>query len=128
VLRNRAVLGLGRIGGPESAHAMASLLKTEKEYLVRRAACQMLKESASGEKAHADLVAQVEKELADFVPSYNPINPRFGPDFPTGKWVNIAKVEALNGGTTGETRWGVDAFSGLLVRYGGCEEGGYNNE
>lgn len=128
LLRNRAALGLGRLGGPEAANALASLLKTEKDYLVRRAACQMLKEIGTGEKAHADLVAQVEKELTDFVPSYNPINPRFGPDFPTGKWVNIAKVDALNGGTTGETRWGVDAFSGLLVRYGGCEEGGYNNE
>ncbi len=125
VVRSRAALALGRIGGPEAAAALASLLGTETEYLPRRSACQMLQEINSGVKAHAELVATVEKQLADFVPAFGPLNRRFGPDFPVGKMVSLGRMVSV--ASIGESRHDVDAFSGVLVRYGGCT-GYYNNE
>jgi RNA polymerase sigma factor (sigma-70 family) len=125
VVRSRAALGLGRIGGPEAAEALAALLKTEKEYLPKRSACAMLKEIATGDPAHADAVAATEKELAEFVPAFNPVNPKLGADFPTGKLVKLGEV--LTVASVGETRCAVDQYSGLWMRYGGCS-GCYSNE
>ncbi|GEM_PF-3218567 len=125
VLRSRAALALGRIGGPDAAKALAALLKSEEEYLPRRSACAMLREIGTGEPAHAQLIAAAEKELAEFVPSFNPVNPRFGADFPTGKLVPIGNVFTV--ASLGETRCAVDQYSGVWLRYGGCDMC-YSNE
>ncbi len=117
LLRSRAALALGRIGGPEAAGALSGLATTEKEYLPRRSADQALKELG--------LASGVEKELAGFVPSYAPANPRFGADFPVGKWVPLGRVHTV--ASVGETRCAADAYSGLWLRYGGCS-GCYSNE
>jgi len=117
VLRSRAALALGRIGGPEAIHALSEGVKGEKEYLPRRSADQALKELG--------LSSGVEKELAGFVPAYAPANPRFGPDFPVGKWVKLSRTHTI--ASVGETRCAVDAYSGLWLRYGGCS-GCYSNE
>ncbi len=118
VVRSRAALALGRIGGPEAARALAARARSEREYLPRRSAVEALKEI--GEAAPG-----AEKELAEFVPAYAPANPRFGPDFPAGKWVPLGRVHTV--ASVGETRCAADSFSGLWLRYGGCS-GCYSNE
>ena len=117
LLRSRVALALGRIGGPEAAEALAQFVKSEKEYAPLRSADRVLRDLgfASG----------VEKELAEFVPSYAPINPRFGPDFPTGHWVKLGPCHTI--ASVGETRCAADAYTGLWLRYGGCS-GCYSNE
>ncbi|MCX7806587.1 MAG: HEAT repeat domain-containing protein, partial [Planctomycetota bacterium] len=126
VIRSRAALALGRIGGPEAASTLAAMLKTEKEYLPKRSACAMLKEIASGDKAHAEAIAAAEKELAAFAPAFGPVNPQFAAGFPTGKWTPVGEPRKVGPG--GEVRIAVDGFCGLLVVYGGCGSRGYNNE
>ncbi len=125
VIRSRAALALGRIGGPEAARALAELIEREEEYLPKRSAVAMLAEIATGDPEHRELIAQAEKELDAFVPAYRPVNPRFDQDFPTGKLVHLGSVARLAG--IGETRCAVDARAGIWMRYGGCN-GGYSND
>ena len=125
VLRSRAALGLGRIGGPEAARALAELIEKEEEYLPRRSAWAMLREINTGDEAHTALLEAVEEELDAFVPSYNPVNPRFGDDFPEGELVVLERIFTLAG--VGEIRCASDPYAGVWTFYGGCS-GGYNNQ
>jgi len=113
LLRSRAALALGKIGGPDALQALAAFLKTEKEYLPRRSAAETLR--ALGAAPPPD----------EFEPSYSPVNPRFGADFPVGKWVKLSRCHTI--ASIGETRCAVDSYSGLWLRYGGCS-GCYSNE
>jgi HEAT repeat protein len=129
VVRSRAALALGRIGGPEAAAALAALLKSEKEHLPKRSACAMLKEIMGSDpltaKGSDPIISAAEKELAEFVPAFNPVNPKLGADFAAGKLVGVSGV--LTVASVGETRCAVDQYSGLWMRYGGCS-GCYSNE
>ncbi|HOX08985.1 MAG TPA: HEAT repeat domain-containing protein, partial [Planctomycetota bacterium] len=125
VVRSRAALALGRIGGPDAAKALAAIIEREKEYLPRRSAWAMLREIEAGRKEHAELIARAKKELDEFVPAYNPVNPQFGADFPTGKVVVLDR--AVSVASFGETRCAVDARVGVWIRYGGCDMC-YSNE
>ncbi len=125
VVRSRAALALGRIGGPEAAAALAQLIEREEEYLPRRSATGILREIQTGDPKHDQLITDAEAELDAFIPSYNPVNPKFGEDFPVGELVALGSVGRLAG--IGETRCVVDPFSGIWMRYGGCN-GGYSND
>lgn len=112
-VRSRAALALGRIGGPEAVKALGELVASEKEYLPRRSAVEALKELGKAESP------------IEFVPAYSPANPKFGADFPVGKWVKLGRTRTI--ASVGETRCAADAYTGLWMRYGGCS-GCYSNE
>lgn len=140
--RHWAVLGLGRIGGPEAAKALIGLLEQErqrKDRLVRKAAAEMLKEIGVSDPAGSpaplaplaarakELIAEFEREDAAAAPEYRPRNARFGRDFPVNAEVELRELRAATYCSIGETRVVMDWADRLMIRYGGCTPC-YSNE
>jgi hypothetical protein len=128
--RHWAVLGLGRIGGPDAVAALVELLREEEkrqDRLVRKAAAQILQEIAPPDVEAQKLIARVEADDRAFVPEYRPRNPRFGADFPVNTEVAIAEHRPATYCSIGETRAALDWANRLVIRYGGCTPC-YSNE
>src|SRR5262249_45831474 len=128
--RHWAVLGLGRIGGPDAAKALAQLLVEEekrKDRLVPKAAAQLLQEIGPLTSEAKQLVARVEVDDKELVPEYRPRNPRCEADFPVNTEVAIKENKPVTYCSIGETRAALDWASLLVFRYGGCT-GLYSNE
>jgi len=123
--RHWAVLGLGRIGGPDAAKALRERLvaeRTRKDRLVRRAAAEMLKEIGPLSVEAKQLIDEFEREDAQLVPAYRPRNPRFDERFPVNKEVFFKDHAPRTDGSTGETRVVMDWANRLMLRYGGANE------
>jgi len=123
--RHWAVLGLGRIGGPDAAKALRERLvaeRTRKDRLVRRAAAEMLKEIGPLSVEAKQLIDEFEREDAQLVPAYRPRNPRFDEHFPVNKEVFFKDHAPRTDGSTGETRVVMDWANRLMLRYGGANE------
>lgn len=128
--RHWAVLGLGRIGGPDAARALTGLLVEEekrKDRLVRRAAAQVLQEIGPLSSQAKQLVARVEADDKELVPEYRPRNARFGADFPVNAEVAVKEHKPATYSSIGETRAALDWANQLVFRYGGCSPC-YSNE
>jgi hypothetical protein len=128
--RHWAVLGLGRIGGPDAAKALVALLVEEekrKDRLVRKAAAQLLQEIGPLTSEAKQLVARIEADDKELVPEYRPRNARFGADFPVNTEVAIKEHKPVTYCSIGETRAALDWANRLVFRYGGCT-GLYSNE
>lgn len=128
--RHWAVLGLGRIGGPEAQKALTDLLVEEEkrqDRLVRRAAAQLLKEIAPPTPEAQQLLARAEADDKALVPEYRPRNPRFDDTFPVNTEVTIKEFKPVSYCSVGETRAALDWANRLVFRYGGCS-GLYSNE
>jgi hypothetical protein len=128
--RHWAVLGLGRIGGPEAAKALTDLLAAEekpKDRLVRKAAARMLQEIAPPGPEAQKLIAAVEADDKVLVPEYRPRSPKLGADFPANTEVAIKEHRPATYSSIGETRAALDWANRLVFRYGGCSPC-YSNE
>ncbi|HJZ58086.1 MAG TPA: HEAT repeat domain-containing protein, partial [Gemmataceae bacterium] len=123
--RHAAVLGLGRIGGPKAEAKLKAVVEDEKQpRLVRAAAADGLAQIGTPDV----LAAAAAFYKADAGPPplvYDPRNPRFGPDFPVNRWVDLKITVQAQG--WGEIGWNYDPANRLFFRYGGCT-GPYNNE
>ena len=128
--RHWAVLGLGRIGGPEAAAALAQLLAEEAknpDRLVRSAAARLLPEIAPPSAEIARRIAEVEALDRTLVPEYRPRNARFRETFPINTEVAIPEHKPVSYCSVGETRAALDWANRLVFRYGGCTPC-YSNE
>lgn len=120
--RHAATLFLGRIGGPRATVRLRTMLAQETDRLVQAAAADALEQIGGNEEA----VGSFRAADAGVPPlTYRPRNPRFGPDFPVGQWVN-QEIQIKAYANYGEIGWNYDAANKLLFRYGGCS--GYTCE
>jgi HEAT repeat protein len=128
--RHWAVLGLGRIGGPDAVRALEGVLKEEerrKDRLVRKAAAELLKEIGKLAPETRKLIEAFEEEDRVLVPEYRPRNKRFDENFPVNVQVALPEFTPKTYASYGETRVVMDWANRLMIRYGGCT-GIYNNE
>jgi hypothetical protein len=128
--RHWAVLGLGRIGGPDAARALTDLLAKEdqrKDRLIAFAAATFLNEIGSLSQEAKRLITRFEEEDRQLVPVYQPRNPRFDDKFPVNTEVLIKEHRPVTYSSIGETRAAMDWANRLLFRYGGCT-GASSNE
>jgi hypothetical protein len=128
--RHWAVLGLGRIGGPDAARALTELLAEEEkrqDRLVRKAAAQLLLEIGPPTPEALKLIARVEADDRSLVPEYRPRNSRFDDKFPVNTEVTIKEHKPITYCSIGETRAALDWANRLVIRYGGCSPC-YSNE
>jgi hypothetical protein len=128
--RHWAVLGLGRIGGPDAAQALTELLVVEEkrqDRLVRKAAVQLLREMGPLGTEAQRLAARADADDAALVPEYRPRNPKFDARFPVNTEIVVKEHRPITYSSIGETRAALDWANRLLVRYGGCTPC-YSNE
>jgi hypothetical protein len=128
--RHWAVLGLGRIGGPEARAALTEVLRREekrKDRLVRKAAAELLKEMGPLSEEAKALIGAFEEADLKVVPVHAPRNPTFGEAFPVNTEVLIKEHRPLTFCSIGETRAAMDWANRLVFRYGGCTPC-YSNE
>jgi len=128
--RHWAVLGLGKIGGPDASAALVELLREEekrKDRLVRKAAAELLKEIGPLSEEAKKLIAAFEEDDRNLVPEYRPRNARFDDSFPENTEVAIKEHKPVTYCSIGETRAAMDWANRLIFRYGGCTPC-YSNE
>lgn len=124
VRRHAAALFLGQLGGLKANARLREMFDKDADRLVRAAAADGLEQI--GVKDSQAVVAAFRKADAGLPQIvHQPRNPRFGPDFPVNKWVNL-KISIKADSPFGEMGWNYDVSNRLFLRYGGCS--GYHNE
>jgi HEAT repeat protein len=123
--RHSVALALGRIGGLKAEAELIALLKHKNQpRLIHAAVAHGLEQIATADALAA--ASEFRKADAGTPPLvYKPRNPRFGPDFPVNRWVDLKITVQAQG--WGEIGWNYDPANRLFFRYGGCT-GPYNNE
>ncbi len=124
VRHHATTLFLGQIGGPKAVARLREVLEKETDRIVLAAAADGLEQiGTEGRLAVGAAFRKADAGFPEMV--HQPRNPRFGPDFPVNKWVDL-KIPIKVDSEFGEIGWNYDISNRLFLRYGGCS--GYHNE